>query len=125
MRRLPAEIRVGTVILVAPSVSPTYPLAEPLAHVDAKMHTFCIERDRVWLGWRASTFGTYDRVRTAAAGKVGFAGLEALPPELARKLVQHRYDPAWERLGHYGGHEDGLAPEFAREVLAPLLNHGG
>jgi hypothetical protein len=125
MRRLPADRRVGTVVLVAPSVSPTYPLGEALAHVEGRLHAFYSERDRVWLGWRASTFGTYDRVRVAAAGKVGFAGLEALPPQLAGKLVQHAYDPAWARLGHRGGHEDGLAPGFAREVLAPLLNHGG
>jgi alpha-beta hydrolase superfamily lysophospholipase len=125
LRRLPGEQRVGTLVLIAPSVSPTYSLVEALAHVEGHVHAFLSERDRLWLGWRAKTFGTYDRVRTEAAGKVGFAGVEALPVELRAKLVQHPYDPAWERLGNDGEHEDWLAPQFAREVLAPLLSDQG
>jgi hypothetical protein len=125
LRRMSVDPRVGTVVLLAPSVSPIYPLAEALGHAQGRVHAFYSDRDRLWLGWRARTFGTYDRVRTEAAGKVGFAGIEALPMELRDKLVQHPYDRTWERIGNDGGHEDWLAPQFAREVLAPLLRDQG
>lgn len=115
LARLQGE-RVHTVLLLAPSVSPTYDLNPVLAKVDGKIHSFYSDRDTTFLGWRTSTFGTYDRVKVEAAGFSGFLG--SYPNS---KLVQHGYDPDWAGLGYDGGHFSIRSEAFARRVLAPLL----
>jgi pimeloyl-ACP methyl ester carboxylesterase len=112
--RLPHE-RVDTVILLAPSVSPAYDLAPASSRIDGAIHAFVSVRDRTFLEWRTGTFGTYDNVKTAAAGNRGFAALPA-------GTVQHRYNSAWRTLGHDGGHFGCLARRFARRVIAPLIS---
>jgi len=108
--------RVANVVLLVPSVSPRYDLTAALAKMDGQLHVFYSDRDRLFLSWRTSMFGTYDRVRTPAAGKRGFA---ATQPHA--RLVQHAYDPQWRALGNDGGHFGTLRPKFARQVLRPLL----
>jgi alpha-beta hydrolase superfamily lysophospholipase len=118
--RLPADLRVRTVLLLAPSVSPTFDLTPSLPHVSGHLHVFFSTYDRLFLSWRTSTFGTYDNVRTRAAGNCGFNGASAASPI----VVQHPYDPAWKSLGNDGGHLGTLAKPFAKSVLAPLLIAG-
>jgi pimeloyl-ACP methyl ester carboxylesterase len=108
--------RVHTVILLAPSVSPGYDLNPALSQIDGQLHAFHSERDTGFLNWRTRNFGTYDGVRTPAAGFAGFDG--SYPPE---KLIPHTYDPSWESLGYDGGHFSIRSGAFAREVIAPLL----
>jgi hypothetical protein len=112
-----SSARANTVILLAPSVSPGYDLAPALAQIDGKLHVFYSDRDTFFLEWRTSNFGTYDRVRSKAAGNVGFPQ-DKYPPE---KLIQHPYDPSWESLGNDGGHYGVQGAAFAKQVLAPLL----
>ena len=119
--RLEDGSAVDQVVLLSPSVSPTYDLAPAIKHVRGQVHIFCSDRDEFFLSWRTGTFGTYDNVRTAAAGNAGFANLERLPAELREKVVQHAYHPAWEKLGHDGGHWGATSRRFAGEVIAPLL----
>ena len=109
-------------MLLSPSVSPGYPLEESLKHVSGALHVFHSDRDTLFLKWRTSTFGTYNNVKSAAAGNCGFAPYPALPPDLAAKLVQHAYDPRWESLGNDGGHMGSAAHDFVRAVVVPLLN---
>jgi hypothetical protein len=111
---------VAEVVLLAPSVSPTYDLAPALRHA-RQVHVFHSTRDTFWLSWRTGTFGTYDNVKTKAAGNVGFAHTDSLPPDLAAKVAQHAYDPAWKALGNDGGHFGPTAKRFSEKVLAPLL----
>jgi pimeloyl-ACP methyl ester carboxylesterase len=118
--RLPENIAVETVLLLAPSVSPGYDLAPALERIDHRLHVFHSDRDTLFLRWRTGTFGTYDNVRTAAAGHLGFSA-DNLPAPLRSKLVQHPYAPAWSDLGNNGDHFGVLAPQFARTILAPLL----
>jgi pimeloyl-ACP methyl ester carboxylesterase len=108
--------RVTNVVLLEPSVSPTYDLTAALAKMDGQLHVFYSDRDRLFLSWRTNTFGTYDRIRTPAAGHVGFA---ATQPHA--RLVQHAYDPQWRSVGNDGGHFGTLRTKFAHQVLRPLL----
>jgi hypothetical protein len=120
LRRSDPNLHVRTIIFLAPSVSPGYNLESALGRADA-IHVFYSTLDRLWLGWRASNFGTYDNVKTKAAGNTGFIQLDRLPPSLQSKLIQYPYDPAWRALGHHGGHMESTAFPFAKNILAPLL----
>lgn len=114
LKRLKHE-NVETVILLAPSVSPTYKLEPAMPHVAGTLQAFVSSRDKTFLEWRTGTFGTYDNVKTPAAGNRGFAVL----PERA---FQHAYDTSWRSLGNDGDHFGALSRKFTREVLAPLLS---
>jgi pimeloyl-ACP methyl ester carboxylesterase len=121
LARLEPGCNIDSAILLAASVSPEYNLAPALGHVRGQVHSFYSDRDTLWLGWRCSTFGTYDNVKTKAAGNQGFTSVEKLPPDLQAKFEQHPYDPVWSALGNNGGHMDPLARKFAEKVIAPLL----
>lgn len=107
---------VHSVILLAPSVSPSYDLTGALERVEGAVHVFHSEKDTTFLSWRTSTFGTYDRVKAKAAGNVGFAG--SYPSD---RLIQHPYDDAWKELGNDGGHFGALSRRFAEQVINPLI----
>ncbi|HMB96066.1 MAG TPA: alpha/beta hydrolase [Tepidisphaeraceae bacterium] len=111
-----SAVHVERVVLLAPSVSPSYDLHPAIQKVDRQLHAFYSEQDTVFLKWRDSHFGTYDRVKTPAAGYAGFAGNYP-----ADKVVQHRYDDRWRELGNNGGHFGTLSDRFVHEVVAPLL----
>lgn len=111
---------VGTVVLLNPSVSPGYPLERPLSRVASRLHVFHSDRDTVFLSWRTRTFGTYDNVRTRAAGNVGFR-LASLPAEQRAKVVQHAREPSWEAQGNGGGHFGTVKETFVKTTVAPLL----
>jgi pimeloyl-ACP methyl ester carboxylesterase len=114
LKRLPANVHVNTVLLLAPSFSPQYDLVPALAHVDGLAHLFYSNRDDFFLDWRTSNFGTYENLKSRAAGNAGM-------PLKHPKLIQHPYDPSWDMLGNDGGHYGPTAPDFAARVLAPLL----
>ena len=104
---------VGRVVLIAPSVSPGYDVRPALSRSIA-VHVFYSDRDTFFLKWRCGTFGTYDAIKTPAAGYAGFATSDS-------KLVQHAYDAAWRSLGNDGGHGGGMAKSFVQKVVMPIL----
>jgi len=120
LSQLPESVHVTRVILLSPSVSPTYSLARALAHVAGTIEVFYSDRDTVFLSWRTGNFGTYDNVKTKAAGNCGF-DLSALTAAQRAKVVQHPFDPAWSSLGNDGGHFGPTSRKFVRQELAPLL----
>ena len=111
---------VRTVVLLNPSVSPTYPLDPPLQQVSGRCHVFHSARDTFFLAWRTRTFGTYDNVKTRAAGNVGF-DVGELSPQSRTKVVQDAYQPSWAAQGNDGGHFGSVKEDFVKTVLAPLL----
>jgi hypothetical protein len=121
LRRLDPGVNVDEILLLHPSVSPTYDLSKALAHVTGQLHVFHSQRDKLFLGWRTSSFGSYDNVKTEAAGKVGFR-VDSLPPDLRAKVVQHPYEPKWESLGNRGDHFDVTEKPFIAAIVAPLVN---
>lgn len=118
LKDLPPDVRVNQMVLLAPSVSPEYHLVPSIAHLSAPLQVFYSGRDRLWLDWRTSTFGTYDNIKTKAAGNIGF---NPIPDPLRPRLIQHSYDSAWSTLGNDGDHYGPLAKPFVRQILAPLL----
>lgn len=106
--------RVDTLILLAPSVSPGYDLKLALNNVKGRIYSFYSEKDVTFLKWRTGHFGTYDRVKTPAAGYQGFETTEA-------GLVQFPYDPDWSRLGHDGSHFGPVSGGFIKQMVVPLL----
>jgi pimeloyl-ACP methyl ester carboxylesterase len=114
LKRLPDDIHVRTVVLLAPSVSPQYDITPSLAHVDDFLHAFISEHDTLFLKWRTSNFGSYDNIKTPAAGFVGFQ--QKYP-----KLIQHPYQTEWKDLGNDGGHVGTTGSRFVSQIIAPLL----
>jgi len=117
---LPGAPAVRTTILLNPSVSPGYDLSRALANVSGLLHVFYSDRDTVFLSWRTSTFGTYDNVKTKAAGHLGF-DLVKLPAELRGKVVQHPRDQTWAEQGNDGSHFGTTSEAFVKQTVGPLL----
>ncbi len=121
LRRSDQTVQVQNVLLLAPSVSPGYELTGAVERVAGRINVFYSERDDVFLKWRTETFGTYDNVKSPAAGSVGFKSVNDLPPGLRAKVAQFAWGESYQAQGNNGGHHDSLAREFAHQTLAPLL----
>jgi pimeloyl-ACP methyl ester carboxylesterase len=117
LKRLPAHAHIRTVALLAPSVSPKYDLTPAILKLE-RLHVFTSSLDTVFLKWRTSHFGTYDNIKTPAAGNAGF-DLSSLSSELRAKVIEHPYSDAWKSLGNDGGHFGTLADDFAKKIIAP------
>ncbi len=120
LSRIDKTVDVENVVLLAPSISPDYPINPALRQIAGRLHLFFSDADTLWLGWRTRTFGTYDSVHTEAAGKVGL-NLEHLDPPMRGRIVQHSYEPQFAELGNAGGHFGSLGRRFDDKVVAPLL----
>jgi len=105
---------VDTVILLSPSVSPGYDLAPALARTSGRIHNFYSPHDVTFLKWRTGNFGTYDRIKTPAAGHAGFSSSHP-------RLIQHPFEERWRELGNNGGHWGTLAKEFIERGVMPLV----
>ena len=121
LEKLPDDVRVDTVILLASALSPQYDLSQALRHVRGRMFSFHSDADAVVLGTGTRAFGTMDGVKCDAAGRCGFVSPDGADKAEYEKLVQVPYDTAWMRLGHIGDHVGPLGRRFSREVLAPLV----
>jgi pimeloyl-ACP methyl ester carboxylesterase len=122
---LPPSVSVQQVILLAPDISPTYPLSTALERTVQGIDLFYSNLDCFVLGAATYTVGTIDRIRTPAAGMLGFRS----PPSsdtiatslYATKLHQHAYDPAMSLTGHFGGHLTCTLPEFVSRYVSSVL----
>lgn len=112
---------IDTLVLLAPSVSPGYDLASAARRVRGSIHSFHSDRDVTFLKWRTGNFGSYDNVKTPAAGHLGF---DATSRPLPTNLIQHGYTSSSAALGNDGGHFGTLSRRFIAEVVAPLLHDG-
>lgn len=119
MRKLDNSHKIHSIVLIAPSVSPAYDINHALLR-STRIDAFISERDTTFLSWRTSNFGSYDNVKTKAAGHLGF-DLGHYPPALAEKITQHRYSDEWKTLGNDGGHFGSLSRKFVKAHIAPLL----
>jgi pimeloyl-ACP methyl ester carboxylesterase len=120
LARLPEKPFVERMVLLHPTVSPGYDLSPALARIRGTLGVFHSDRDTTFLQWRTSNFGTYDGVRTTAAGNRGFVSSTA-PPEAWARVRQVGWEESFRALGHDGGHFGVIAGDFAREKIAPLL----
>jgi pimeloyl-ACP methyl ester carboxylesterase len=122
LEELPADVRVGTVVLMASALSPGYDLSVAMGRVTGRVYAFSSPHDNIVLGTGTTTFGTIDRVYTRAAGMVGFVRPEkAKHPGEYAKLVEMPYVTEWMALGNPGDHIGPMRRAFASQVLSPLL----
>lgn len=119
LAKLPAGIGVDRIILLHPSVSPGYPLARPLAACDS-ITLFHSNNDRTFLEWRTGNFGTYDNVKTKAAGNVGF-DLTSLNSQDRTRVVMYPHSDADRSLGNDGDHFGALSRAFLQQRVVPIL----
>ncbi len=124
LERLPPDVKVESLLMLASAMSPTYDLSPALAHVRGKAYALYSPYDPV-LGIGTRMFGTIDGIKTDAAGRVGFnKPPNAADPRQYEKLVSIGFNPAWIPLSNIGDHVGPMMRPFAREVLAPLLRTG-
>lgn len=114
---LPEDVSIDRLVLVAPAISPDYPLAERvLPHVEDFVVNYASARD-LQVGWGTRVFGTIDRVEAESAGAVGFAS--ASP-----RVLQWTWTPAELGLGHRGNHLSYLGRRWQTARLLPALDPG-
>jgi alpha-beta hydrolase superfamily lysophospholipase len=124
LERLPSDVKVESLLLLASALSPTYDLSTALRHVRGKAYALHSPYDPV-LGIGTRMFGTIDGIKTDAAGRVGFSKpADAADPKQYDKLVSIGYDTSWIRLRNIGDHIGPMMRPFAREILSPLLRTG-
>jgi pimeloyl-ACP methyl ester carboxylesterase len=112
---LPDGVVIDRLVLVAPAISPDYPLgADVLPHVREYVVNYASERD-LQVGWGTRTFGTIDRKNTASAGAIGFAAAD-------ERLLEHRWSNADLAVGHAGNHLAYLNPRWQAAKLLPALD---
>jgi hypothetical protein len=110
---LSVSVNLGTVVLLAATISPDYPLSH-LHERARKIHHFYSPLDFVINGAGPWLFGCNDRRRAPACGMVGFN------TDLAN-VVQHCWSPADMRRGYFGDHFTVTAGSFIGKRVAPLF----
>jgi hypothetical protein len=121
LEKLPADVKVDTVLMLAPALSPGYDLSAALRHVRNRMYAFTSTNDTIVLSTGTRMFGTIDGVRGDAAGFGGFVMPGSADPTQYAKLISRPYEPDWIAYDDWGDHIGALSRPFAAAVLAPLL----
>lgn len=122
LEKLPPDVKVDTVLLLAPALSPTYDLSPALARVTGRLFAFTSPNDIFALGAGTALVGTIDGKKCAAAGKVGFVKpTEPADDKQYEKLTPRPYDAAWVKYGNIGDHIGVMNPRFVSTILAPVL----
>jgi pimeloyl-ACP methyl ester carboxylesterase len=121
---LPDRVKISTLVMMSPALSPQYDLTAALRHVSGKAYVFSSMQDVLVLGIGCKTFGTIDGIKTDAAGRVGFVPPANADPVQYAKLVPMPYQKDWVYYGDYGDHVGAMNRRFARQVLAPLVLSG-
>ncbi len=121
---LPARVKITTLLMMSPALSPQYDLTNALRHVSGKLYVFSSRSDVLVLDTGCTMLGTIDGVKTAAAGFCGFVRPETGDVGQYSKLVPMPYNPQWVQYDDYGNHVGGMTHLFARAVLAPLVLSG-
>lgn len=112
---LPDDVSIDRLVLVAPAISPDYPLGtEVLPHVRDYVVNYASERD-LQVGWGTHTFGTIDRKNTVSAGAIGFASSH-------ERVLEYRWSAADLGFGHAGNHLAYLSAPWQGAKLLPALD---
>jgi pimeloyl-ACP methyl ester carboxylesterase len=123
VERLPKDIRVSSVILLAAAISPTYDLRPALSHSHYGIFNYYSPYDAVFLRIGTNVAGTIDRQHSQAAGAVGFQPVlgDKKDRALYKKLHQIEWNAEMRWASNFGGHTDWTNPPFVRKYLAPLI----
>ena len=124
LEALPPRVRIESLVMIAPALSPGYDLSNALRHVSGKAYVLCSTEDSLVLGFGCRTMGTIDGIKTDAAGRVGFVMPIGCDAHQYDKLISVPYNPEWIRLGNTGNHIGAMDYHFSELVLAPLVLSG-
>lgn len=122
--RMPEDVQLTSVILLAAALSPDYDLRPALRHTQNGIFNYYSSHDRFFLDAGTRVAGTIDRSHTSAAGSVGFrrpSGRETGDRDLYDKLHQVAWETKMTWSGHWGDHFGWTNPGFVRRYLAPLI----
>jgi pimeloyl-ACP methyl ester carboxylesterase len=121
LEKLPANLHVQTLVLLASALSPDYDLSAALRHVSGNAFVYYSENDTLVLGAGTQLFGTIDGKKTMAAGLIGFK----TPPDSDKaqyeKIVQRPWIKEWMAFKNAGSHIGCMSLPFVKQVLAPTL----
>jgi pimeloyl-ACP methyl ester carboxylesterase len=121
MAELPERI-LDRVILLAPAVSPGFPLEGSLKAARRDVYSFWSPRDLFFLGLGTSLFGTADGVKGKSAGLVGFEPRkEHQSGGGGAKMVEIEWEPRMLSCWHVGDHAGTSMPRFIKRYVMPLL----
>lgn len=121
MAELPERV-VDRVILLAPAVSPGFPLEKSLRAARSDVYSFWSPRDLFFLGLGTSIFGTADGVKGKSAGLVGFAQPQAREYDAdCAKMVEVEWNASMLSCWHVGDHAGTSMPPFIQRYVIPLL----
>ncbi|HMB96557.1 MAG TPA: hypothetical protein VKK61_11005 [Tepidisphaeraceae bacterium] len=123
LEKLPDDVHIDTLLMLAAALSPQYDLSKALTHVNGKAYVFTSPLDPI-LGLGTRNFGTMDRVYTDAAGRVGFTMPQTGDAQQYAKLVQIPYNSDWTRFGNAGDHIGAMMRPFAKNIISPILVSG-
>jgi len=111
--------RVEQAWLLSAAVSHAYDLRPALAGVHRLISIYS-PADYVVLNLGTRVFGSADGLTQPCGGYQPFDG----PGSDDARVEQIKWDPAWLRSGHYGGHLGPMAAAsgaFARDIMAPMI----
>ena len=119
---MPEGCELDGLILLAPALSPGYPLDAALSRTRRGIASFHSRWDWFFAGLGTIVCGTSDGRHTSSAGRVGFrvptAGDRG---ETYRKLLQIPWRREMWAQGHLGGHTTSSAAPYVAKYVAPLL----
>jgi pimeloyl-ACP methyl ester carboxylesterase len=121
LEKLPADVKVDTVVLLSSALSPEYDLSAALSHVRRFCYSFYSENDVLVLATGTKLFGTIDGKYVESAGEFGFVLPNGADVKQYEKLVQKPFDRTWMRYDNIGDHMGPMRRSFSAHVLAPLL----
>lgn len=120
LEALDPKYKVDNVVLLSSSLWYKYDVSKALERVKNKIYVYYSPNDAVLAG-PMKIFGSIDGVfGEDGAGSVGLQSRGA-----GSRVVNIRWNPAWEELGYYGGHVDSTSPDFVRAVLSKHLLTAG
>jgi pimeloyl-ACP methyl ester carboxylesterase len=112
--------------LLAPSLSTFYDLRPALHAVRNHVDVYYSHRDWGYLGIGTAVFGTSDRLRAPASGRIGFQVSSGVLEGRNdyQKVRQHEWRIGDWRFGNNGGHYGSYQPRFLRAHVLPQLLEG-
>jgi len=112
---LPADVQINRLILIAPAISPQYPLKSTIIpRISEYVVNYASVHD-LQAGWGTKNFGTMDRKNVASAG---FEGFGVKHPQLVQ--VFWNSGMIWD--GHFGNHLSYLSHAWQRKYVLPALD---
>ena len=126
LEELPPGHRVDSVVLLAPAISPGYPVRNLLSKTRQGIWNFYSPLDIPVSVVGTTLAGTMDGKYTASAGAIGFEEHESHAEllsghSLMPQLHQVAFKPAMIRAGNLGGHFGPTFTRFVQVYVAPLL----